>query len=84
MIRACHAEDRALVTLDLGFSNPLVFPPQEYSGIAVVRLPRRARREDLHQALHVLDSALTAQSIIGERWIIETTRIRVYRSDSDD
>jgi predicted nuclease of predicted toxin-antitoxin system len=38
LIKACHNEGRGLVTLDLDFSNPLIFPPEEYSGIAVLRL----------------------------------------------
>src|SRR5262245_46235305 len=43
----CHREGRALVTLDLDFSNPLVFKPSAYSGIAVLRLPRRPSHNDL-------------------------------------
>lgn len=38
LIRECKTESRCLVSLDLDFSNPLVFPPEDYSGIAVLRL----------------------------------------------
>jgi len=31
-------KNRCIVTLDLDFLNPLVFPPEDYSGIAVLRL----------------------------------------------
>jgi hypothetical protein len=41
LIEACAREDRALVTLDLDFSNPLTFPPHLYAGIAVLRLLKR-------------------------------------------
>jgi predicted nuclease of predicted toxin-antitoxin system len=34
VILACMVEQRCLVTLDLDFSDPLQFPPHEYSGIA--------------------------------------------------
>ncbi len=43
LIRAYRAEDRCLVTLDLDFSNPFLFPPWEFSGIAVLRLPHKPR-----------------------------------------
>lgn len=82
VIDTCHAEGRALVTLDLDFANPLVFPPRLYSGIAVVRLPRRPSQDDLRSAMRILDAATAQQSIDGNLWIIETTRIRIYRSDS--
>ena len=38
LVAVCKEEKRCLVTLDMGFGNPLVFPPEEYSGIAVLRL----------------------------------------------
>jgi len=82
VIDTCHAEGRALVTLDLDFATPLVFPPQQFSGIAVVRLPRRPARDDLRRVMRALDAAVAKQTIEGMLWIIETTRIRIYRSDS--
>jgi predicted nuclease of predicted toxin-antitoxin system len=39
LIDVCRRETRCLVTLDLDFSNPLIFKPWEYAGIAVLRLP---------------------------------------------
>ena len=38
LIDVCQAEARALVTLDLDFSNVLRFPPELYTGIAVLRV----------------------------------------------
>lgn len=32
LIEACRMEERALVTLDLDFANPLRFPPERYPG----------------------------------------------------
>lgn len=39
LIEICRQENRCLITLDLDFSNPLRFPPHEYIGIAVLRVP---------------------------------------------
>jgi predicted nuclease of predicted toxin-antitoxin system len=47
VIAACLHEQRGLVTLDLDFSNPLVFRPSDYAGIAVLRLPPKPSHEDL-------------------------------------
>nr|VFJ57947.1 MAG: hypothetical protein BECKDK2373B_GA0170837_10697 [Candidatus Kentron sp. DK] len=42
LIGVCRRENRCLITLDLDFSNPFVFPPEDYAGIAVIIcLPRR-------------------------------------------
>jgi hypothetical protein len=43
LIEACRREERALVTLDMDCANPLVYPPADYPGIAVIRIPKRAR-----------------------------------------
>ncbi len=40
--------------LDLDFSNPLIFNPSDYSGIAVLRLWRRPDKVRLHEALKTL------------------------------
>jgi hypothetical protein len=36
----CRANGRVLITLDLDFSNPFRFPPDDMEGILVVRPPR--------------------------------------------
>jgi predicted nuclease of predicted toxin-antitoxin system len=36
----CRANGRVLITLDLDFSNPFRFPPDDTEGIIVVRPPR--------------------------------------------
>lgn len=37
LLEICRQEGRCLVTLDLGFGNPLRFPPASYPGIAVLQ-----------------------------------------------
>ena len=41
VIEASRGEARCLVTLDLGFGNPLLFDPGSFRGIAVIRLSPR-------------------------------------------
>ncbi len=81
LIEICHQEQRCLVTLDLDFSNPLVFRPSDYSGIAVLRLPKRASYGDLLDAMRTLVRALELNEIFGKLWIVQSGAIRIYQED---
>ena len=78
LLERCTAEGRVLVTLDLDFANPLIFPPVKHAGVAVLRLPRRPSAADLEQAVKTLASALRTQSPERRLWIVELARVRVY------
>jgi len=39
----CRREQRALVTLDLDFSDVRIYPPADYSGLLVLRLVDQSR-----------------------------------------
>jgi len=81
LIAVCRTEGRCLVTLDLDFSNPLLFPPAQYSGIALLRLPPRTTDEDLFQACGTLIGGLSSEEITGKLWIIQRGRIREYQPE---
>ena len=81
LIHVCQQEKRCLVTLDLDFSNPMIFPPRDYSGIAVLRLPPKALDQDLWEACELLIDGLRQQAIVGQLWVVQRGRIREYRPD---
>jgi predicted nuclease of predicted toxin-antitoxin system len=83
LIAACTAESRCLVTLDLDFSNPLLFKPSDYCGIAVLRLPAQASSEHLFSAVRTLAQGLRRAPIAGRLWIVETQHIREYQEEAD-
>jgi hypothetical protein len=83
VIDACRREGRGLVTLDLDFSNPLVFRPSDYAGIAVLRLPPRAMDSDLWAACEVLVRGLRIAPLAGRLWIVHRGIIREYRPEQD-
>lgn len=58
LIEACRTEERALVTLDLDFSNVLRFPPERYAGIAVLRVPHPIELTTIRDRVRVLLTAL--------------------------
>ncbi len=76
LIRACLKEGRALVALDVGFADILVYPPAEYPGLVVLRLANQAKAPILH-ALKGLMGALPHESLPGRLWIVEGTRVRI-------
>ena len=79
VIAACHREGRAIITLDLDFSNPLSFRPSEWSGIAVLRLPRKPSYEDVVVAVKTLIDALKTETLVGKLWSVERGRVRIYQ-----
>lgn len=83
LIAVCRDERRCLVTMDMDFANTLVFKPSEYSGIVVLRLPRRPAPSDLLDASRTLLGALSQYSVEGKLWIVQRGRLREY-SPSDD
>jgi predicted nuclease of predicted toxin-antitoxin system len=82
LLARCVVESRALVTLDLDFANPLVFPPVQHAGIAVLRLPRKPTADDLVAAVATLAAALRTQTLAGALWVVEPGRVRVYSPES--
>jgi predicted nuclease of predicted toxin-antitoxin system len=84
VIDVCRAEGRCLVTLDLDFSNPFLFQPEQYAGIAVIRLPHRVSPNDLYAAAARLIAALGRDPIAEKLRMVERHRIRVYRPDEGE
>ena len=81
LLEVCLSEKRCLVTLDLEFGNPLIFRPEDYSGIAVLRLPPSPTPHDLFDAVNTLIVGLARKEIEGRLWIIQRGRIREYQSE---
>ena len=83
LIAACVRESRCLVTLDLDFANPLLFHPEDYPGIAVIRLPPRPSADDLFAAMGLLAASLRKAEVAGKLWIVERNRIREHEHRSE-
>ncbi len=77
--RRCTEDGRAIVTLDLDFSNPLRFPPELHHGIAVLRGSTRLTLTVIERLVLTLIGALQTQSLNGHLWIVEEGRIRIFQ-----
>ena len=84
LIDICKAEGRCLITLDLDFSNPLIFNPPDYAGIAVLRLPPRPSLPDIIDTVRTLIIGLEKENIQGQLWIIQRGRIRIHLQEKKD
>lgn len=82
LLSACKRERRCLVTLDLDFANPLLFPPDEYFGIAVIWVRTRMNFKVLRKSLQTLLRAVRKTPVMGRLWIVEDDKIREYMPDA--
>jgi predicted nuclease of predicted toxin-antitoxin system len=78
LIEICTSEDRALVTLDLDFSNVRAYPPKDHFGLIVLRL----RRQDKSHVLNVISQTIDMferEQIAKRLWIVEEDRLRIRK-----
>lgn len=78
VLAACQAEGRALVSLDLDFSNILQFPPEQYAGLIVLRIHKPGPRAVMSLMTRLLPH-LDTVPVAGRLWIVDESRIRVHR-----
>ena len=74
-------EDRAIVTLDLDFSDIRAYPPQDYFGIIILR-PSRQDKDSLLALVRRFLPLLATEPLAKTIWIVETDRIRIRQGTS--
>jgi predicted nuclease of predicted toxin-antitoxin system len=79
VLHAAVEAGRALVTLDLDFSNPLRFPPALTAGIAVLRVSDRPGLDEIDAVVKRLTAALPAGELTGHLWVVDASRVRQYQ-----
>jgi predicted nuclease of predicted toxin-antitoxin system len=78
IISICNSEERALISLDLGFANIHIYPPENLPGLIVLRL----KSQDKPHVLEVFSrfiSTLSGEPVTGNLWIVEENRIRIWK-----
>jgi predicted nuclease of predicted toxin-antitoxin system len=81
LIKICNQEQRCIVSLDLDFSNVLVYKPSKYTGIAVIRLPKNSGTDVLYEMVETLAQKMKEVNIQGKLWIVQKNGIREYQED---
>jgi predicted nuclease of predicted toxin-antitoxin system len=72
----CRTEGRVIVTLDTDFADIRAYPPNQHSGIIVLRI----RRHDKPYVLAVMQrviKALADNALEQRLWIVDEERIRI-------
>ncbi len=78
----CKSEHRTLVTLDTDFSDIRAYPPEEFSGIIVLRVKTQAK----HHVIKVFSTIIhliVREPLIHHLWIVEETKIRIRGRDNE-
>ena len=74
--QVCRKEARALLTLDLGFSDIRAYPPEDYHGIVVFR-PAIQNITTLVRLTTRLLTLLEREPLVGHLWIVEDHQVRI-------
>jgi predicted nuclease of predicted toxin-antitoxin system len=80
VLKACVAEERVLITLDLDFSDIRAYPPGTHRGIWVLRPSK--------QTFHAVDDLVrggirlaAVERVAGQLWVIDEHRVRIRDID---
>lgn len=76
LIDTCKSEQRVLVTLDTDFSDIRAYPPEEFSGIIVLRVRIQAKHH-LIKVFHSIISLIGRESLKQHLWIVEENKVRI-------
>jgi predicted nuclease of predicted toxin-antitoxin system len=72
----CRREDRVLLTLDMDFADIRLYPPQNYSGLLVLRLERQEKPRVV-AAWERIIPLLEREPINAHLWIVEERTVRI-------
>jgi len=72
----CKEEERIIVTLDTDFTDVRTYPPDDYSGIIVLRVKKQNRQHIINIFTQVVP-LLSSESIKHCLWIVEEHRLRI-------
>jgi predicted nuclease of predicted toxin-antitoxin system len=72
----CCAEGRALVTLDLDFSDIRTYPPADYPGLIVLR-PATQTITNLTRLVSQVIALLATELLAGRLWIVDESQVRI-------
>lgn len=72
----CRTEQRALLTLDLDFSDIRSYPPEDYFGIIVLRPGLQTISSILRLTTRAI-ALLDTESPVGRLWIVDESQVRI-------
>ncbi|HAG49902.1 MAG: hypothetical protein A2X87_03790 [Deltaproteobacteria bacterium GWC2_42_51] len=82
LIDVCKRESRIPITLDTDFSDIRAYPPQEFSGIIVLRVGSQSKTHIIGVFNRIL-SLIDSEPLKEHLWIVEESRIRIRGKDKE-
>jgi len=79
----CKSENRVLVTLDTDFSDIRAYPPQEFSGIIVLRVGSQAKQHVIKVFQNIIIPLIQKEPLNQHLWIVEETKVRIRGRDEE-
>lgn len=76
LAQRCSTEQRALITLDLDFSDIRAYPPSDYFGLIVLRVREQSRQHVLEIITRAIP-LLTQVPLSGRLWILSESGARI-------
>ncbi len=76
LISRCKEEDRALITLDIGFADIRNYDHSQYPGIIVFRLQWQDK-DHILSVISRLMGLLETDELHGKLWIVDESRVRI-------
>ncbi len=76
IVEVCKIEERIIVTLDTDFMDIRTYPPDEYSGIIVIRVKNQSKRYIVNIFTQMIP-LLKSELINHHLWIMEENQIRI-------
>jgi predicted nuclease of predicted toxin-antitoxin system len=74
--KRCRDEQRAIVTLDLDFSDIRRYPPADYAGIVVLR-PLLQTVPTLCRMMQQVHALLSSETLTGSLWVVDEHHVRI-------
>lgn len=76
VVGVCQKEGRALVTLDLDFSDIRAYTPVNYPGVIVLR-PRTQAKPAVLELISKMIPLLNSEPLPGKLWIVQENGLRI-------
>jgi predicted nuclease of predicted toxin-antitoxin system len=79
VMEACRGEGLALITLDVGFANQILYPAGEHPGVIVIRMKNQAAANIISAMTRFLAKQADLDDLAGCTVIVEEQRFRVRK-----
>jgi len=80
LINVCKSENRVMVTLDTDFSDIRAYPPQEFSGIIILRVGSQAKQHVI-KVFQSIIPLIRREPLNQHLWVVEETTVRIRGKD---